>query len=107
MITLRSERGQVVVFFALLLPVLFAIAAIVLDVGNWYIHKRHLQTQVDAAALAPAPEFTGCFDSTAWVQTDQAIEDHAIGFAGDTLRPGILGTNPSDTTTASSASRAT
>jgi hypothetical protein len=32
------------------------------------------------------------------VQTDQAIEDHAIGFAGDTLRPGILGTNPSGTT---------
>lgn len=98
MITLRSERGQVAVFFALLLPVIFAIAAVVLDVGNWYIHKRHLQTQVDAAALAPAPEFTGCFDSTAWVQTDQAIEDHAIGFAGDTLRPGILGTNPSGTT---------
>ena len=94
----HSERGQVAVFFALLLPVLFAIGAVVLDVGNWYIHKRHLQTQVDAAALAPAPEFTGCFDPTAWVQTDQAIENHAIGFAGDTLRPGILGTNPSGTT---------
>jgi hypothetical protein len=94
----RSEAGQVVVFFALLLPILFGIAAVVVDLGNWYIHKRHLQTQVDAAALAPAPEFTGCFDSAAWAQTDQAIEDHAIGFAGDTLRPGVLGTNPSDTT---------
>ncbi|MDH5281136.1 MAG: Tad domain-containing protein, partial [Thermoleophilia bacterium] len=60
--TARSarENGQVVVFFALLIPVLFAIGAVVVDVGNWYVHKRHLQTQVDAAALATATKFTGC-----------------------------------------------
>jgi len=94
----RSERGQVAVLFALLIPVLFALAAVVIDIGNWYVHKRHLQTQVDAAALAPAPEFSGCFDPNGWAGTDQAIESRALGLAGDTLRPGILGTNSSTTT---------
>ena len=48
----RDERGQVVVLFALLLPMLLALGAVVLSVGNWYTHARHLQTKVDAAAFA-------------------------------------------------------
>ena len=98
MLTVRSERGQVAVMFGLLIPVLFALAAIVLDVGNWYVHKRHLQTQVDAAALSPAREFTGCFDPAAWSATDIQIGNHALGYAGDTSRVGILGSNNSTTT---------
>ena len=94
----RSERAQVAVLFGLLIPVIFALAAIVLDVGNWYVHKRHLQTQADAAAFAPAPEFTGCFDPAAWSQADQQIASHALGLAGDTSRPGALGSNNSATT---------
>ena len=54
-----KERGQVVVVFALLIPVIFALGAIVIDIGNWYVHKRHLQTQVDAAAFAGANDFFG------------------------------------------------
>jgi hypothetical protein len=84
--TLRSarENGQVVVFFALLLPVLFALGAIVLDVGNWYVHKRHLQTQVDAAVLASAPAFGGCFFDTTGANAN--IANSALAYAGDTLR---------------------
>jgi hypothetical protein len=48
----RDERGQVVLLFALLLPMLLALGAIVLGVGNWYTHARNLQTKVDAAAFA-------------------------------------------------------
>lgn len=98
LVTSRSERGQVAVIFGLLIPVLFAFGAIVLDIGNWYVHKRHLQTQVDATALAPAPEFTGCFDPAAWTFTDGEIANHALGFSGDTLRPGVLGSSTSATT---------
>lgn len=80
------EHGQVAVLFALLIPVFFGLAAVVLDVGNWYVHKRHLQTQVDAAALAAGPSFVGCFqDPTA---ANLAIASRALAFAGDTLRPG-------------------
>ena len=78
------ESGQVVVLFAILLPVLFGLGAIVLDIGNWYVHKRHLQTQVDAAALAAASGFSGCFfDPTS---ANLAIASTALSYAGDTAR---------------------
>jgi Flp pilus assembly protein TadG len=80
----NRERGQVVVLFGLLLPVLFAIGAIVLDVGNWYVHKRHLQTQVDAAVLASAPSFGGCFQNA--TVANASVANAALAFAGDTLR---------------------
>jgi Putative Flp pilus-assembly TadE/G-like len=93
----QGERGQVVVMFALLIPVLFAIGAIVLDIGNWYVHKRHLQTQVDAAVLAAGPQFVGCFhDPNA---ANLAINSRALAYAGDTLRLGKLGPGDPDSTT--------
>ena len=61
----------------------FGLGAIVLDIGNWYVHKRHLQTQVDAAALAAASA------SAAASSTDQAnlaIASTALSYAGDTAR---------------------
>jgi Flp pilus assembly protein TadG len=81
---LSRESGQVVVLFALLLPVLFGIGAIVLDIGNWYVHKRHLQTQVDAAALAAAAGFSGCFQDAS--AANLAIASAALAYAGDTAR---------------------
>jgi Flp pilus assembly protein TadG len=81
---LSSEAGQVVVLFAMLLPVLFGLGAVVLDIGNWYVHKRHLQTQVDAAAFAAATGFSSCFqDATA---ANLAIASAALSYSGDTAR---------------------
>ena len=63
---------------------IFGLGAIVLDIGNWYVHKRHLQTQVDAAALAAASGFGSCFfDPTA---ANLAIASAALSYAGDTAR---------------------
>jgi hypothetical protein len=78
------ERGQVIVLFALLVPVIFAIGSVVMGVGNWYVLKRHLQTQVDAAALAGGPAFTGCFQDPS--ATNDNIRSQALEYAGDTLR---------------------
>jgi len=47
-----SESGGVLVLVAVTLPVVIMLASFVIDVGNWYEHKRHLQLQVDSAALA-------------------------------------------------------
>jgi Putative Flp pilus-assembly TadE/G-like len=78
-----------VVLFALLLPVFFGLGAVVMDIGNWYVHKRHLQTQVDAAALAGAHEFFGCnpIYENPPVTANKAIRAHALEYAGDVLRP--------------------
>jgi hypothetical protein len=77
--------------FALLIPVIFILAAVVLDIGNWYVHKRHLQTQVDSAVLAAGLQFTQCpRDATAANLNIRAV---ALGYAGDTSRPGRA--NPS------------
>jgi Flp pilus assembly protein TadG len=53
---LRSESGQVVALFAVLLIVLFGVAALVIDVGVWFAASRNVQGTADAAALAAAQE---------------------------------------------------
>src|SRR4051812_24684676 len=48
------QRGQVMTMAALLLPVMLALCAFVLDVGSMYANRRALQNAADAAALAGA-----------------------------------------------------
>jgi Flp pilus assembly protein TadG len=55
----RSERGQSFVLFALALVMVCGMAALVLDVGNWFRDKRRLQGTADAAALAGAQMLPG------------------------------------------------
>ena len=72
---------------ALLLPIFMVLAAIVLDVGNWYVHKRHLQTMVDAGAFAGATGFVGCSAVTGDpLSANAAIRASALEYAGDTAR---------------------
>jgi Flp pilus assembly protein TadG len=80
----RRESGQVVVLFAMLLPVFLGLGAVVLDIGNWYVHKRHLQTQVDAAAFAAASGFSACFFNP--TSANLSIANTALSYAGDTAR---------------------
>jgi hypothetical protein len=54
----RDDDGAVLVMFVLWLPVLLAFVVFVADVGNWFVHKRHLQMQADAGALAGGGLFT-------------------------------------------------
>jgi hypothetical protein len=62
---LRSgERGAVLVMVALWMPVLLLVGTFVVDTGNWWVHKRHLQMQADAAALAAARDFNHCPDNS-------------------------------------------
>jgi len=51
---LRNEAGQIVVLFALLLPLFLGLGALAVDVGYWYVVKKEAQDAADAAALAAA-----------------------------------------------------
>ncbi len=73
------EDGGIVVFVALLMPVVLLFLALTVDIGNWWVHKRHLQLQVDAAALAGGALFGGCF-------TDSGSREHGDPERGDAVR---------------------
>ena len=93
-----SERGQAMVLFAIILPVILAFGSVVLSVGNWWVHKRHLQTQVDAAAFAGGTEFWACNPLFDPVTANKIIKARALEYAGDSLRdPSTI--DPSFTTT--------
>jgi Flp pilus assembly protein TadG len=77
---LSDPRGATLVIFAIWLPVLVLFATLVLDVGNWFVHKRHLQTQADAGALAAGGSFNQCFGGGG----STAVENMARRYAGDT-----------------------
>jgi Putative Flp pilus-assembly TadE/G-like len=88
---LRDERGQVVVLFALALPMLLALGAVVLAVGNWYTHAKHLQTKVDAAAFAGGASW----GFPCGADIDANIEAQARMFVGShTAADGTVVTSP-------------
>jgi Flp pilus assembly protein TadG len=58
--SLASERGAALPWFVLWLPVIVIFVIFVADVGNWFVHKRHLQMQADAGALAGGPYLSNC-----------------------------------------------
>lgn len=63
-IDLHDDRGSALVTAVIVLPVLVLMMSFVIDVGTWFVHKRHLQTQADSAVLAAAGDVTiPCSDS--------------------------------------------
>ena len=70
---------------AIMLPVLALFFVLVLQVGNWFEHRRHLQHQADAGVFAGAPLFNRCFSDDAGIRaaSSAAIEATSRRFAGD------------------------
>ncbi len=68
---------------ALLLLSLVFLGSVAVDVGNWFVHKRHLQTQVDAAALAGGGLLGLCFAQPADAYLGVGgIKQEAIRYSG-------------------------
>lgn len=84
-----SEEGAVLIIVTAFMVAAIALVTLVIDVGHWFEHKRHLQVQVDAGALAGGGYFNSCYGAGAG-KTDPSsaanlsIENAARKYAGDT-----------------------
>jgi hypothetical protein len=87
----RDSRGAVLVFVVLVLPVMIGVGGLVVDVGNWFAHTRHLQVQADAAALAGAGRLrVPCLPGPV---VDEAAKYSSVEYSGLGYTPGP-GYNP-------------
>jgi hypothetical protein len=82
-----DEQGGVLVIVVLCLPVLIGFTGLVIDVGNWFEHRRHLQTQADAAVLAAAGDARFPCDASVDTAINARIEEY-----GKTRNPQVGGT---------------
>ena len=60
----KQQKGQIIVFTAVLLPFIIAMCGLTVDLGNLYIHKSKLQNAADAAAIAGAYAYADNGEST-------------------------------------------
>jgi Flp pilus assembly protein TadG len=80
-----DERGGVLVMVAVWLPVLIVLMTFVIDMANWFEHKRHLQMQADSGALAAMQEVRFSCD-------DAEIGDVIARYSGTEFNAQIGGT---------------
>jgi Flp pilus assembly protein TadG len=80
----RDERGSILTIAAVTIPVFLLLTALVVDVGNWYTHKRQLQNKADAGALAAGVEYVARLKNcvSAPGTTGVAISEVAKRYAG-------------------------
>jgi hypothetical protein len=80
----HEERGGILVLSAFMIAVFLLLTALVVDVGNWYTHKRQLQNKADAGALAAGYEYLSQLKNcqTTPVATGTSIGDIAKRYAG-------------------------
>jgi hypothetical protein len=80
---LQGDQGGVLVIVVLWFPVVLVMFIFVVDVGHWFVHKRHLQMQADAGALAAGGAFR-------FPCSDGPIEASVRNYAGDPNAPGPI-----------------
>ena len=95
---LCDDRASMFVGGAITLAALTLLAAVVIEVGQWYEHRRNLQVRTDAAAFAGGDLFNECFDSSFTSgQAASDMETAAAKYSGIPGQVSIGGTNVTST----------
>jgi hypothetical protein len=76
---ISDETGAVAILVAVAFPIFMLAAVLAVDVSRWNVHKRQLQTQADAAALAAGSAWQFPCNST----TEASILAAAAKYGGD------------------------
>ena len=84
-----GECGQVLVIFVFALGALFAILAMVIDVGNIWSNSLHVQQAAEAAAMAGVPSMPGDFATASAKATAEAQRNGFSAAAGAIVTPAI------------------
>jgi Flp pilus assembly protein TadG len=100
---LHDQRGSVIIWFALLLPVLLGFAGLVIEVARLNLARVELQNAADAAALAGALSVSGSPGSYNWsnVESDARKMAQSNSVNGTPIQHATIGTgywNPSNPT---------
>ena len=88
-----GNAGQVLVIYALALPVALGFCALVIDLGASYVEKRSLQQAADAAALAAAQELKpalGSCDVLCMQQVNAAVALRVGQYSADNGGPSTV-----------------
>jgi hypothetical protein len=95
----RKEDGAVLLLVGAALVLFLVITALVVNVGNWFTHKRQLQNRADAGAHAAGVEYASkwpaCIqdaDPAAKAAASAAIIAQARKFAGERTDPTAFNT---------------
>ena len=86
---LHDERGVAMVLFAVVLPLILILTTIAWDAGSWWVHRKHLQTKVDAAAFAGGGAWSiPCASDSDTNAAGTGIVDQAREYVGPHMGPG-------------------
>jgi Flp pilus assembly protein TadG len=81
----RSERGNIAILFALMLPLVVGGAAFGVETTYWYLTRLQLQTAADAAAMAGAMDARSGYTTTITTTAAKAATDNGYSAAGGAI----------------------
>ncbi len=78
---MKNQRGAVLILVALLLVVLFGMAALAIDVGYIYAARNELQNIADASALGAARRLGSIYGSMSYADQQNFVCDKSVLYA--------------------------
>jgi hypothetical protein len=88
---MRDERGSALIAAGIMAASFVLLGSVVVEVGQWLSHRRHIQVRADAAALAGGQAMAECFNSSFASRAPMDMENAASDYAGITSSKNLQG----------------